>query len=69
VIAKGILYTVAALSLLAAMIHLWVVPEHFEEWSVDAMDAALASTGRGAEGGSREDGKGSYDGENPERTL
>ena len=23
---------VAALSLLAAMIHLWVMPEHFEEW-------------------------------------
>ncbi|HSK84222.1 MAG TPA: hypothetical protein VK902_12605 [Rubrobacter sp.] len=22
----------AALSLLAAIIHLWVMPEHFEEW-------------------------------------
>jgi hypothetical protein len=26
------LYTVAALSLLAALIHLWVMPEHFQEW-------------------------------------
>jgi len=26
------LYAAAALSLLAALIHLWVVPEHFEEW-------------------------------------
>jgi hypothetical protein len=24
--------TAAALSLLAAAIHLWVAPEHFEEW-------------------------------------
>jgi len=29
---KGVLYTVASLSLLAALIHLWVMPEHFEEW-------------------------------------
>ena len=29
---KGVLYTVAALSLLAALIHLWVMPEHFQEW-------------------------------------
>src|SRR5829696_6808987 len=29
---SGVLYTVAALSLLAALIHLWVTPEHFEEW-------------------------------------
>jgi hypothetical protein len=29
---KGVLYTVAALSLLAGLIHLWVMPEHFEEW-------------------------------------
>jgi hypothetical protein len=29
---KGVLYPVAALSLLAALIHLWVMPEHFEEW-------------------------------------
>ena len=27
-----ILYSAAALSLLAALIHLWVIPEHFEEW-------------------------------------
>ena len=27
-----ILYAAAALSLLAALIHLWVMPEHFEEW-------------------------------------
>jgi len=29
---KGVLYAVATLSLLAALIHLWVMPEHFEEW-------------------------------------
>jgi hypothetical protein len=29
---RGVLYTVATLSLLAALIHLWVTPEHFEEW-------------------------------------
>jgi hypothetical protein len=28
----GALYAAAALSLLAALIHLWVTPEHFEEW-------------------------------------
>ena len=28
----GTLYAAAALSLLAALIHLWVMPEHFEEW-------------------------------------
>jgi hypothetical protein len=27
-----VLYVAAALSLLAALIHLWVMPEHFEEW-------------------------------------
>jgi len=27
-----IIYVVSALSLLAALIHLWVTPEHFEEW-------------------------------------
>jgi hypothetical protein len=26
------LYPVAALSLIAGLIHLWVMPEHFEEW-------------------------------------
>jgi len=26
------LYAAAALSLLAALVHLWVAPEHFEEW-------------------------------------
>jgi hypothetical protein len=26
------LYAAAALSLLAALVHLWVTPEHFEEW-------------------------------------
>ena len=26
------LYAAAALSLLAALIHLWAMPEHFEEW-------------------------------------
>ena len=29
---RGVLYLVAALSLLSALIHLWVMPEHFEEW-------------------------------------
>jgi hypothetical protein len=29
---RGVLYMVAALSLLAALTHLWVMPEHFEEW-------------------------------------
>ena len=29
---KMILYAAAAFSLLAALIHLWVIPEHFEEW-------------------------------------
>lgn len=29
---KQILYPAAALSLLAGAIHLWVMPEHFEEW-------------------------------------
>src|SRR5919107_127683 len=29
---KGVLLTVATLSLLAALIHLWVMPEHFQEW-------------------------------------
>jgi hypothetical protein len=29
---RGVLPVVAALSLLAALIHLWVMPEHFEEW-------------------------------------
>jgi hypothetical protein len=28
----GVLYAVATLSLLAALIHLWVALEHFEEW-------------------------------------
>ena len=29
---RGALYPVAVLSLLAGLIHLWVVPEHFDEW-------------------------------------
>ncbi len=29
---KTILYVAAAFSLSAALIHLWVIPEHFEEW-------------------------------------
>jgi hypothetical protein len=29
---KGVLITVATLSLLAGLIHLWVMPEHFQEW-------------------------------------
>jgi hypothetical protein len=29
---KMILYAAVAFSLLAALIHLWVIPEHFEEW-------------------------------------
>jgi hypothetical protein len=27
-----ILYPIAGFSLVAALIHLWVIPEHFEEW-------------------------------------
>jgi hypothetical protein len=29
---KSLLYSVAALSIIAGLIHLWVTPEHFEEW-------------------------------------
>ena len=29
---KSVLYPVAALSVIAGLIHLWVMPEHFEEW-------------------------------------
>ena len=29
---KPMLYAAAALSLVAALIHLWVMPEHFREW-------------------------------------
>jgi hypothetical protein len=29
---RGVLNAVATLSLVAALIHLWVMPEHFEEW-------------------------------------
>ena len=29
---KGLVYSAVALSLGAALIHLWVTPEHFEEW-------------------------------------
>jgi manganese oxidase len=29
---KMILYAAAAFSLIAALIHLWVIPEHLEEW-------------------------------------
>lgn len=29
---KTVLYPAAAFSLFAALIHLWVIPEHFEEW-------------------------------------
>jgi hypothetical protein len=29
---RGVLYTVASLSLIAGLIHLWVTPEHFQEW-------------------------------------
>lgn len=29
---RSIIYVVSALSLVAALIHLWVTPEHFEEW-------------------------------------
>jgi hypothetical protein len=29
---KGLMYSAVALSLVAALIHLWVTPEHFGEW-------------------------------------
>jgi hypothetical protein len=29
---KIVLYAAAVFSLIAALIHLWVIPEHFEEW-------------------------------------
>ena len=29
---RGVLYTVASLSLIAGLIYLWVMPEHFQEW-------------------------------------
>ena len=29
---KGLVYSAVALSLVAALIHLWVTPEHFGEW-------------------------------------
>lgn len=29
---NAVLYPIAAFSLIAALIHLWVMPEHFEEW-------------------------------------
>jgi hypothetical protein len=29
---RGVLPAVAALSLMAGLVHLWVTPEHFEEW-------------------------------------
>jgi hypothetical protein len=29
---KDVLYPAATRSLLAALIHLWVIPEHFAEW-------------------------------------
>jgi hypothetical protein len=30
--ARGLLYSAVVLSLVAALIHLWVTPEHFGEW-------------------------------------
>jgi hypothetical protein len=42
-----VLYAAAALSLLAALIHLWATPEHFEEWwgyGAFFLVAALAQT-------------------------
>jgi hypothetical protein len=29
---RGVIFTVASLSLIAGLIHLWVMPEHFQEW-------------------------------------
>ncbi len=31
-LSRPVLYAAAALSLVAALIHLWVMPEHFREW-------------------------------------
>jgi hypothetical protein len=45
---RRVLYPVAALSLIAGLIHLWVTPEHFEEWwgyGVFFLVAAIAQIG------------------------
>jgi hypothetical protein len=51
-VARGpVLYSVAALSVLAALIHLWVTPEHFEEWwgyGAFFLSAAIAQGAYGA---------------------
>jgi hypothetical protein len=44
---KGVLYTVATLSLLAALIHLWVMPEHFQEWWGYGMFFLVAAIAQG----------------------
>jgi hypothetical protein len=44
---RGVLCAVAPLSLMAGLIHLWVMPEHFEEWwryGVFFLVAATAQT-------------------------
>ena len=46
----SVLYPVAALSLIAGLIHLWVTPEHFEEWwgyGTFFLIAAVAQIGYG----------------------
>lgn len=48
---KPILYSAAALSLLAASIHLWVTPEHFEEWWGYGVFFLAAAIAQGAYGG------------------
>ena len=50
-VARGpILYSVAALSVLAALMHLWVTPEHFEEWWGYGAFFLCAAIGQGAYG-------------------
>ena len=47
---KPILYTIAALSMVAALIHLWVTPEHFEEWWGYGAFFLVAAIAQGAYG-------------------
>jgi hypothetical protein len=47
---KMILYAAVAFSLLAALIHLWAMPEHFEEWWGYGAFFLLSAVAQGAYG-------------------